>query len=324
MTSITSKNKKKVLSASNKDVNTNVKLHVTIRPESTTLKQSNLPIKMIASESTLTHKETTQTIIDLSDDLTEPTKDLDAETTQEEPQKIEVSMPPIKGTKRKKQVLKKEVKSNDDAKWTDSEIKILLEFWKENLEEWKRGKVKVYQKIISENVLPGRTLDQIRNKVGKLRETYLQKKKKANSTGEGSVEWIWFSQMEEILSQSKAINPDYVTDSTSDSPPISDGENSDNKENYKADETRKKKRKSTGIEGISGVIAAMGESRDRFYEKKLDLEERESQKKFELEEKKSIQQYELEKSKLEIERLRAENEKVKLELEMLKFRKNNE
>ncbi|CAG8683629.1 uncharacterized protein OCT59_014737 [Rhizophagus irregularis] len=102
--------------------------------------------------------------------------------------------------------------------------------------------------------------------------------------------------MEEILPQSKAINPDYVTDSTSDSPPISDGENSDNKENYKADETRKKKGKSTGIE---------------------DLEERESQKKFELEEKELIQQYELEKSKLEIERLRAENE-------MLKFRKNNE
>ncbi|PKC72492.1 hypothetical protein RhiirA1_491739 [Rhizophagus irregularis] len=52
------------------------------------------------------------------------------------------------------------------------------------------------------------------------------------------------------ISMSKAINPDYVTDSTSDSPPISDGENSDNKENYKADETRKKKRKSTGIEGM--------------------------------------------------------------------------
>ncbi|PKK71894.1 hypothetical protein RhiirC2_826684 [Rhizophagus irregularis] len=103
-------------------------------------------------------------------------KQQDAENTQEDPQKIEISMPPIKGTKRKKQVLKKEVKSNDDAKWTDSEIKILLEFWKENLEEWKRGKVKVYQKIISENVLPGRTLDQFRNKVGKLREMYLQKK----------------------------------------------------------------------------------------------------------------------------------------------------
>ncbi|GBB84507.1 hypothetical protein RclHR1_11080002 [Rhizophagus clarus] len=129
-------------------------------------------------------------------------------------------------------------------------------------------------------MLPGRTLDQIRNKVGKLHEMYLQKKKKANSTGEGSVGWIWFSQIEEILSKSKAINPDYITDSTSDSPPISISENSNssdysNNENYKANEPRKKKRKSTGIEGISGVIAAMEESRDRFYEKKL-LKEHES------------------------------------------------
>lgn len=64
------------MSASNIDVNTNVKLHVIIRPKSTTLEQSNnLPSK-IASEPTLTHKETIQTIIDLSDDFTEPTKDI--------------------------------------------------------------------------------------------------------------------------------------------------------------------------------------------------------------------------------------------------------
>ena len=117
--------------------------------------------------------------------------------------------------------------------------------------------------------------------MGKLREMYLQKKKKANSTGEGSINWIWFSQMEEILSQSKAINPDYITDSlTIDS--ISDNEN--NKENYEVDGSKKKKRKINGIESLSEIIAAMGESRDRFYEKKLDLEEREIQKKFELEE----------------------------------------
>ena len=163
--------------------------------------------------------------------------------------------------------------------------------------------------MINENLLPGRTLDQIRNKVGKLREMYLQKKKKANSTGEGSVEWTWFSQMEEILSQSKAINPDYVTDSlTSDSPSVSDNEDSNNKENYEADEPQKKKRKSTGIESLSGVIAAMGESKDKFYEKKLDLEERESKKKYELEEKRLTQQYELEKGRLEIEKLRVEND----------------
>ncbi|CAB5194862.1 unnamed protein product [Rhizophagus irregularis] len=64
---------------------------------------------------------------------------------------------------------------------------------------------------------------------------------------------------------------------------------------------------------------------NRFYEKKLTLEEHECQKMFELEEKKLTQQYELEKIKLEIEKLRAENEKVKLgpckvEIHITKFR----
>ena len=122
-------------------------------------------------------------------------------------------------------------------------------------------------------MLPGRTIEQIRNKVGKLREMYLQKRKKTNSTGEGSVEWVWFS-LEEILSQSKAVNPDFITDSSTSDSPISDNEDSNNsndKENYKTNEinkSQKKKRKLTGIESLSGVIAAMGESRDRFYEKK--------------------------------------------------------
>ena len=39
------------------------------------------------------------------------------------------------------------------------EIQTLLDFWGENLKEWKRGKMKVYQKIVNENLLPGRTLE---------------------------------------------------------------------------------------------------------------------------------------------------------------------
>ena len=124
--------------------------------------------------------------------------------------------------------------------------------------------MKVYQKIVNENLLPGRTLEQIRNKVGKLREMYLQKKKKANSTGEGSVKWIWYSQMEEILSQSKAINSDYIADSST---LDSDNEDSNDKENHDEVNEPQKKKKKSGIEGLSEVIAAMGESRDRFYEK---------------------------------------------------------
>src|ERR1044072_3869966 len=185
--------------------------------------------------------------------------------------------------------------------------------------------MKVYQKLVEENLLSGRTAEQIKNKVGKLHETYLQKKKKTNSTGKGSVNWIWFSKIEEILLSSKAVNPGYVVDS---SLILDSSDNEDFKENHKS---KKKKRKKSGVENLSEVIATMGESRNRFYERKLDLkeresqrkldlEEKESQKRFDLEEKKLKHQYELEKHKLEIEKLRAENEKVKLELEMLKVK----
>jgi len=47
--------------------------------------------------------------------------------------------------------------------------------------------MKVYQKLVDENLLPDRTAEQIKNKIGKLCKTYLQKKKKTNSTGEGSI-----------------------------------------------------------------------------------------------------------------------------------------
>jgi hypothetical protein len=59
---------------------------------------------------------------------------------------------------------------------------------KRTFERMETGKSKGLSKILNENILLGYTLDQIRNKVRKLHEMYLQKKKKANSTGEGSVE----------------------------------------------------------------------------------------------------------------------------------------
>ncbi len=134
---------------------------------------------------------------------------------------------------------------------------------------------------MDENLLPGRTAEQIKNKVEKLRETYLQKKKKTNSTGESNINWVWFSKMEEILSSSKAVNPDYVVDS---SLVLDSFDNEDFKENH---ESKKKKRKKSKVESLSEAIATIEESKNRFYERKLDLEERESQRKLDLKEKES-------------------------------------
>ncbi|RIA97141.1 hypothetical protein C1645_814370 [Glomus cerebriforme] len=44
--------------------------------------------------------------------------------------------------------------------------------------------------MVNENLLPGRILEQIRNKVRKLHKMYLQKKKKANSTGSLAPDFI--------------------------------------------------------------------------------------------------------------------------------------
>ena len=88
--------------------------------------------------------------------------------------------------------------------------------------------------------------------------------------------------MKEILLQSKVINSDYIADSST---LDSDNEDSNDKENHDEVNKPQKKKKKSEIEGLSEVIAAMGESRDRFYEKKIDLKEREGQRRYELEEK---------------------------------------
>ncbi len=104
---------------------------------------------------------------------------------------------------------------------------------------------------MNENLLSDRIAEQIKNKVGKLCETYLQKKKKTNSTSEGSINWIWFFKMKEILSSNKAINPDYVIDF---SLVLNSSDNEDFKENH---ESKKKKRKKSEVKSLFEVIATI-------------------------------------------------------------------
>jgi hypothetical protein len=86
---------------------------------------------------------------------------------------------------------------------------------------------------LNKNLLLGRTFKQVKNKVKKLCEIYLQKKN-ANFTGESNVKWIWYSQIEKILSQSKAINSDYIINSSFPDSISNDGNSNHDKENYKA------------------------------------------------------------------------------------------
>ncbi|RIA81403.1 hypothetical protein C1645_837084 [Glomus cerebriforme] len=72
---MTSKNTKKITPANNKNINTNVKRHTNEHSKRTISEQSNLLVE-ITTEPALTCKEASQTIIDLSDDLPELTKEI--------------------------------------------------------------------------------------------------------------------------------------------------------------------------------------------------------------------------------------------------------
>jgi hypothetical protein len=88
-----------------------------------------------------------------------------------------------------------------------------------------------------------------------------------------------------------------------------------------------KKHKSNVVDTLSNAIISMNESKEKFFDKKLDLQNKEIDSKMELEKYKINQKLELkkmeleiQKQKLEVDRLNAENAKKKLELEELKLK----
>jgi len=88
-----------------------------------------------------------------------------------------------------------------------------------------------------------------------------------------------------------------------------------------------KKHKSNAVDIFFNAIISMNESKEKFFDKKLDLQNKEIDSKMELEKYKINQKLELkkmeleiQKQKLEVDRLNAENAKKKLELEELKLK----
>ena len=101
------------------------------------------------------------------------------------------------------------------------------------------------------------------------------------------------------------------------------------KEKFKKTDNNSKRHKFNVVETLSSAIILMNESKEKFFDKKLDLQNREINSKMELEKYKIDQKMELkkieleiQKQKLEIDKLNTENTKKKLELEEMKLKNN--
>src|SRR5689334_22488306 len=91
----------------------------------------------------------------------------------------------------------KKLAPQSDKTWSDDEIDALLHYLEENFNKWAKGKkIQFYAGVVAARILPGREELQIKNKLGKLRDKYLQEKDSVNTTGAAPSTWKWFHKMD--------------------------------------------------------------------------------------------------------------------------------
>lgn len=150
---------------------------------------------------------------------------------------------------------------------------------------------------MANNILSQYTGEQIKNKIGGLLRRYDTVKQKNNQTGAGRTDWKLYDRMDEIFGHRETTAPSFLSDSTM--------VNIDSM-NMKQEKTEtKNKKQKTTLNSLGDAILAMSLSREKMWEKKYELQEKE------LEMKKD-----LEKQKLEVEKVKAQTEVEKLKLQL--------
>jgi hypothetical protein len=181
------------------------------------------------------------------------------------------------------------------TKWKDVEIESLLNHIQENYSAWSSGNKTKFYEAMANNVLSQYTGEQIKNKIGGLLRRYDGVKQKNNQTGAARTDWVLYDRMDEIFGHRETTAPSFLSDST-----IVDIDSMNMKQ--EKTETKNKKQKTT-LNSLGDAILAMSLSREKMWEKKYELQEKE------LEIKK-------EKQKLEVEKVKAQTEVEKLKLQL--------
>ncbi len=184
------------------------------------------------------------------------------------------------------------------TKWKDNEIELLLNHIQENYSAWSSGNKTKFYEAMANNVLFQYTGEQIKNKIRGLLRRYDSVKQKNNQTGASRTDWRLYDRMDKIFGHRETTASSFLSDNTM--------VNIDSM-NIKQEkiETKNKKQKTT-LNSLGDAILAMSLSREKMWEKKYELQEKE------LEMKKDLEKQKLE---VEKEKAQAEVDKLKLQLE---------
>ncbi|EXX78870.1 uncharacterized protein OCT59_017318 [Rhizophagus irregularis] len=180
--------------------------------------------------------------------------------------------------------------------WQVYEVDILLQYIADNFDEYTKGnKTKLFNEI-SIKVLKNKELNAIKSKLARMIKYYDEVKAYNEKSGVERKDWDWYEKMDAIFNTCKNIAPSFIVNRSTDI---------DGKESSGIEPKIPKRSKKNNVDTIAMAISTMSETRERIWEKKIELKKERIEK-----------NHTIEMDKLEVEKQKWEFEKEKMKWSM--------
>jgi hypothetical protein len=148
---------------------------------------------------------------------------------------------------------------------------------------------------MSAKVLKNKEPNAIKSKLARMIKFYGEVKSHNEKSGVERKDWEWFEKMDAIFGTRENIVPSFIANVSTDI---------DSEESSSTGSKTPKKSKKNNVDSIAVAITTMSETRERIWERKLDLEKEKIEK-----------NHVIEMSKLEVEKQKWEFEREKMKME---------
>jgi hypothetical protein len=133
---------------------------------------------------------------------------------------------------------------------------------------------------------------------------YSEVKKHNGKSGEARKDWVWYEKMDTLFGTRENIAPSFIANRSTDN---------EDDEPLNIETKFPKKQKKNNVDSIAVAISTMSESRERGWDKKIELEREKMEKSHEVEMKRL--EVEQQKWKFEMEKIKMEHELKMKEME---------
>ncbi|CAG8731208.1 8339_t:CDS:2, partial [Funneliformis mosseae] len=155
------------------------------------------------------------------------------------------------------------LQNESNNNWQGYEIDLLIQYISDNFNEYKKGnKTKLFNEM-SANLLKNKEPAAIKSKLSRMIKTYSEVKKHNEQTGVERKDWEWFDKMDCIFGIRENISPSFITNRFTDT---------ENEEPLNNESKPVKKLKKNNVDAIATAITMMSETRERVWDKKIELE----------------------------------------------------